>query len=257
MLHAATTILGDTVSESTEPVPFSTTAGVDYRLPAHSINFCIHHRMTTLPFREALNKGIVSGTLVDTKIVLFTRKDSSGRVSGPKALYASSHVLKSVPYFNDLLFGTFSEAELTNFDDDVGGHEFDAEGYGYDSDSDLEDEDRVPILARNESSAGISSQPHPQGGEDHRELDNKGKIVRIHDVAFVTFQAFIFYLYTGQIEFAPLGSRIPSTVEVPAPHKRKIPRPSPKSIYRLADKVCASSSTQSSLVTLIMLLLWA
>ena len=39
----------------------------------------------TLSFREALNEGIVSGTLVDTKIILFSRKDSSGRVYGPKA----------------------------------------------------------------------------------------------------------------------------------------------------------------------------
>ena len=55
----------------------------------------------TLPFRQALNEGIVSGMLVDTKIILFSRRDSSGRVYEPKALYASSHVLKSIPYFND------------------------------------------------------------------------------------------------------------------------------------------------------------
>ena len=55
----------------------------------------------TLPFCEALNKGIISGTFVDTKVILFSRRDSSGRVFGAKPLYASSHVLKSVPYFND------------------------------------------------------------------------------------------------------------------------------------------------------------
>ena len=55
----------------------------------------------TLPFREALNKDITSGTLIDTKVIVFSRKDSSGRVYGPKALYASSHVLKTVPYFDD------------------------------------------------------------------------------------------------------------------------------------------------------------
>lgn len=54
----------------------------------------------TLSFCEALNGGIASGTLVDTKIILFSRRNSSGRVHGPKALYASSHVLKSVPYFD-------------------------------------------------------------------------------------------------------------------------------------------------------------
>jgi hypothetical protein len=55
----------------------------------------------TPPFREALNEGIASGSFVDTKIILFSRKNSSGRVYEPKVLYASSHVLKSVPYFND------------------------------------------------------------------------------------------------------------------------------------------------------------
>jgi hypothetical protein len=55
----------------------------------------------TLPLREALNKGIASGTLADTKIIVFSRKSSSGGVCGPKALYASSHALKHVPYFND------------------------------------------------------------------------------------------------------------------------------------------------------------
>jgi len=55
----------------------------------------------TLSFREALNDGIASGTLADTKIILFSRRTPSGRVCGQKALYASSRVLRSVPYFND------------------------------------------------------------------------------------------------------------------------------------------------------------
>ena len=91
----------------------------------------------------------------------------------------------------EVLFGNFSEAELRDFNDDVGCHESTAEDYGYDSDSDLEDEDRLPTLstlARNESGAGPSRPSHRQVGdyEDHRELDNKGKVVRIQDVAFVT-----------------------------------------------------------------------
>jgi hypothetical protein len=60
--------------------------------------------MTTLPLREALDDAISSGKFVDTKIVLFSRRDSSGRVCKPKALYANSHVLKSVPYFKDREF---------------------------------------------------------------------------------------------------------------------------------------------------------
>ena len=56
--------------------------------------------MTTLPLREALNDAISSGKFVDTKIVLFSQRDSLGRVCKSRALYANSHVLKSVPYFN-------------------------------------------------------------------------------------------------------------------------------------------------------------
>jgi len=55
----------------------------------------------TIALLEALNRGISSGNLVDTKIVLYSHRDTSGRVCRPKALYANSHVLKTVPYFND------------------------------------------------------------------------------------------------------------------------------------------------------------
>ena len=55
----------------------------------------------TVALCEALNQGISSGTFIDTKIILYSHRDSSGRVCRPKALYANSHVLKGVPYFND------------------------------------------------------------------------------------------------------------------------------------------------------------
>ena len=52
------------------------------------------------------------------------------------------------------------------------------------------------------------------------------------------------YLYTDVIEFAPFGSdenRRSRRAEVVKSSDDKIPRPSPKSIYRLADKVCTPS----------------
>jgi len=55
----------------------------------------------TTALREALNRGISSGNLIDTKIILYSHRDSSGRVYRPKALYTTSHVLKTIPYFND------------------------------------------------------------------------------------------------------------------------------------------------------------
>ena len=53
------------------------------------------------------------------------------------------------------------------------------------------------------------------------------------------------YLYTDEIEFAPFGSkenRTSRSAEIVTPSEDKVPRPSPKSIYRLADKVCDMSS---------------
>jgi len=57
--------------------------------------------VATTALCEALNQGITSGNLIDTKIVLYSHRDSSGRACRPKALYANSRVLKTVPYFND------------------------------------------------------------------------------------------------------------------------------------------------------------
>ena len=58
----------------------------------------------TLPLMKALGHSVSSGRFADTKIILYSRRDASGAISRPKALYANSHVLRSVPYFNDREF---------------------------------------------------------------------------------------------------------------------------------------------------------
>ena len=53
------------------------------------------------------------------------------------------------------------------------------------------------------------------------------------------------YLYTGVVEFAPFGSeqnRRSRSPEIANSSEDKVPRPSPKSIYQLADKVCTHLS---------------
>jgi len=47
----------------------------------------------------ALNDSIASGRFIDTKFYVFSRRDKSGRVGTPKALFANSRVLTTVPYF--------------------------------------------------------------------------------------------------------------------------------------------------------------
>ena len=48
------------------------------------------------------------------------------------------------------------------------------------------------------------------------------------------------YLYTDEIDFAPFGSKANRQLRIPELVSREagtIPRPSPKSIYRIADMV--------------------
>ncbi|KAH9855262.1 hypothetical protein C2E23DRAFT_901636 [Lenzites betulinus] len=61
----------------------------------------------------------------------------------------------------------------------------------------------------------------------------KGRVVYMEDIAYRTWEAFIFYAYFGTVSFAALRSQRAGNI----PHKPFEPPPcSPKSMYRLADK---------------------
>ena len=169
----------------------------------------------TTPLREALNEGISSGNLIDAKIILYSHRDSFGRVCRPKALYANSLILKTVPYFNDrkptvalgathtephrvvfeVLFGNFAESRSKDFSKEEIGDEESAEDYGYLSDSDLEDDEdeKVTSFTRTNKQEvhpfdpfGIPSGDSKIVCEEHEEHIEKGKVVKIPDMAFVT-----------------------------------------------------------------------
>ena len=168
----------------------------------------------TTALREALNQGISSGNLVDTKIIPYSRRNSSGQVCQPKPLYANSRVLKTVPYFNDreytatlgiilaephtilfeVLFGNFAEAQPRDFKEAIDREET-TEDYGYSSDSDLEDdEDAKNTLFKEKTRPTFhSSDPFVTPHEERRSLSEgneerieEGKVAKIPDVAFVT-----------------------------------------------------------------------
>lgn len=86
--------------------------------------------------------------------------------------------------------------------------------------------------------------------EGHGEYAGKGKVVKILDMAFVTWvqsvglpnallmllqaQAFLMHLYTNAIEFAPFGSeenRRSRNAEIVTPSNGNVLRPSPKTTY--------------------------
>ena len=160
----------------------------------------------TPALRRALNDGISSGSFVDTKIILYSYRNSSGRVCRPKALYTNSHILKTVPYFNDresaptlevsyhsrchfqVLFGNFAESTSRDFTEETVVGEVSAEDYGYLSDSDLEDDgDNEVPSCRCETKPKVNALGPPGAlCEEHEERIEEGKVVKIPDTAFVT-----------------------------------------------------------------------
>jgi len=163
----------------------------------------------TTALREVLNQGISSGSLVDTKIILYSYRDSSGRVCRPRALYANSRVLKTVPYFDDrestatldttctephaivlkVLFGNFAESQSKDFNKEEIDEEESAENYGYLSDSDLEDDEDEKVASCKRTSDDLLRSPGEDRGtlpEEREERVYRGKVVKIPDVALVT-----------------------------------------------------------------------
>jgi len=168
----------------------------------------------TTALREVLNEGISSGNLVDTKIILYSYRDSSGRVCRPKAAYTNSRILKTVPYFNDrestatpnntrkwphgipkVLFGNFAESQSKDFNREMIDNDESAEDYGYLSDSDLEDDEDVEVALSKHANKpnvypvdlfGVPGEDRKIRCEDHEEHIEKGKVVNIPDMAFVT-----------------------------------------------------------------------
>jgi len=67
-------------------------------------------------------------------------------------------------------------------------------------------------------------------------------------IACDRFQALLRYLYTNEIEFAPWGSadRRKARALEKISESYGIPKPSPKSVYRLADKVASSHATSAN-----------
>ncbi|KAF9650003.1 hypothetical protein BDM02DRAFT_1689338 [Thelephora ganbajun] len=221
---------------------------------------------------DALNDSLTSGTFVDTKFYAFSCRQASRRVGSPRALYCNSRILHTVPYLSTLFSNAFSERETGDIN---GGFPSDShpytEDYDHLSDSDLEDasscfeeneeepredsNDNSPRLEdaldpqTSQTTTSDNPPPHPSSAEtseaqtNHRVNDNlirAGKVAIIRDVAAVTFEAMLYFLYTGDIKFAPLSSdprhELPAQARAGDWSAGKLPLPSAKSIYRLADK---------------------
>ena len=125
--------------------------------------------------------------------------------------------------------------------------------------SDAKSNEPSDIVSVSDLDSLFSGSSDTKGETETTSSAHIGKVVVIEDVAFVTyvglpspytrtkitcnrFQAMLRYLYTDEIEFAPWGSteRRKSRALEKISESYGIPKPSPKSVYRLADKVTSS-----------------
>jgi len=61
------------------------------------------------PLQEALRDSITSGTFIDAKFWVFSKRSSKlGRVGEPKALFVNGHVVRSVPRLGARMSVSFS-----------------------------------------------------------------------------------------------------------------------------------------------------
>ncbi|KIO03982.1 hypothetical protein M404DRAFT_26602 [Pisolithus tinctorius Marx 270] len=213
---------------------------------------------------KTLEASLTSVDFRDTVFYLYSRT-SSGFVEFPRPVFANSGMLATVvPYFEMLLSGDFVEANTTRLHDNSSSarlldERLSVEEYGYECDSDLDvteedwngDDDQHDQEAQN--SEGIqngevglesirSSSEASVDDSDDPVSETSGKPpnflrkICVKDVAFKTWKALVFYIYTGHISFAPLRSQPLISTHIHHGPTDYAPMCSPKSMYRLADK---------------------
>ncbi|KAF7797032.1 hypothetical protein EIP86_008224 [Pleurotus ostreatoroseus] len=215
----------------------------------------------------AIKHTTLSGTFCDTKFYTFSRRKSNGLVYAPKALYANGWLLRTrLPaYFEQLLSNTFGDGVLGDLTEGFPNDRKDCtDRYEYYQDSDLEDdledvddaeleqsesataktlrkEDVFDIDGANGHTNDVSDSGTLNADTVSHTIKVPGKIVVLPDTAFATWNALIFYLYTGEVAFNILRSQanvpVPANTKVSTTQSKaaRAPACSPKSMYRLAD----------------------
>ncbi|KAJ3551528.1 hypothetical protein NM688_g4650 [Phlebia brevispora] len=210
----------------------------------------------------------------DVKFWLFTRRtiveSETGRtvrVCEPRAVYGYSEILKRTDYFESVLCNGFAEAAAhatlstpfppaeKPFEDD----------YDYENDSDLEDDmeddtSAAEQFSRAAAESDVRSHRKLQARHDSNILSGYTSPcyeILVKDMAFTTFRALIFYLYTGKVHFRGLKSNPGHTGTEELPKDTELDtflRCSPKSMYRLAEKLGLKTLQAASLDAIKLLL---
>lgn len=222
---------------------------------------------------RVLEQSLKTGTSFDIVFQTYTRRLSLGKVARPISTYANIAVLQTtLPDFSEGDLNSSSLFELSEGDNIPCTF---LESYEYDSDSDLDDDDFVknnsPILVDNESheyttDTGSISSSSSIEVVLQQQLDNRpllledvgmvpvvtsenlkrgSRVVLVKGVAWKTWHAFIYYCYTGIVNFANLRSQ--STADGQSRLEDGPPHCSPKSMYQLAKKLNNESLSQLAL----------
>ncbi|KAF8868079.1 hypothetical protein BD779DRAFT_1482381 [Infundibulicybe gibba] len=169
---------------------------------------------------KLLSNSLLGVDQTDVKFYLFSRRNSvTGQKTHLQPVFASAQVLRGHSSHLDSLLSTTDVKVSVAADLDCTPPEVAtlSDEYDYDSDSDLDtdDGDQIP---------SPSTSPLINPGESAYSSPRSWK-------------AFIWYLYTRTINFQPLSSNLQVQKIAPSIGDSAIPPCSPKSMYRLADKV--------------------
>lgn len=223
---------------------------------------------------RVLEQSLKTGTSFDIVFQTYTRRLSLGKVARPIPTYASIAVLQTtLPDFSDGDLYSYSLFELSEGDNIPCTS---LESYEYDSDSDLDDDDD---FVKNNSPTPVDNELHEYTTDTgsisssssievvlQEQLDNRpllledigmvpvvtsenlkrgSRVVLVKGVAWKTWHAFIYYCYTGIVNFANLRSQ--STADGQSRLDDGPPHCSPKSMYQLARKLNNESLSQLAL----------
>ncbi|KAG2146422.1 uncharacterized protein EDB93DRAFT_1149076 [Suillus bovinus] len=223
---------------------------------------------------RALEQSLKTGTSFDIVFQAYTRRLSLGKVTKPTPIYASTAVLQTtLPGFSGGDLDMTSLFELSEGDTlpvtSLGSYE-------YDSDSDLDDDEFVtdnnnPTPVNNElhedtTDTGSISSFSSIEADLQEQLNNRplfvkdvrtapvlsrenlkrgSRVVLVKGVAWKTWHAFIYYCYTGFVNFGNLQSQ--NEPDKQGRSEDGPPHCSPKSMYQLARKLNDESLSQLAL----------
>ncbi|KAG1751624.1 uncharacterized protein EDB91DRAFT_616278 [Suillus paluster] len=225
---------------------------------------------------RALEQSLKTGTSFDIIFQVYTRRLSPGKVTRPIPIYASTAVLQTATLLPDFSEEDLDFSDLFEMSEGDTLPFTSTESYEYESDSDLDDDDDDNLATGDEASACHDERSHtPVDNAESHEVNDTGsissfssieeqpgnrtllvegveivpavtdenlkrgsRVVLVKGVAWRTWHAFIYYCYTGIVNFASLRSQ--GTLEAAHQQSRLKDGPphcSPKSIYQLARKL--------------------